>query len=111
MRLGKLTSIFTLAAAIPAFAGTISYTCAPKIGAVTCDYLNTTVAGGYDSTFTNANALIYIQYGTTFSTEPRGSLQAPPASTILLRTISTPPLSPLKPLPTGTRSRLPPWRL
>jgi len=32
---------------------------------VTCDYLNTTVAGGYDSTFTNANALIYIQYGAT----------------------------------------------
>jgi hypothetical protein len=46
----------------------IVYTCDPNVDAVqagTCNYLNTTVAGYYNSTFTNANANIYIQYGTT----------------------------------------------
>ena len=43
----------------------IQYTCDPNIGAATCTYLNTTVAGWYNATFTNANASIYIQYGTT----------------------------------------------
>ena len=46
-------------------AGTISYTCDPSVSAATCNYLNTTVAGLYSSTFTNANANIYITYGTT----------------------------------------------
>jgi len=46
-------------------AGTITYTCDPSIAAATCNYLNTTVAGNYSSTFTNANADIYITYGTT----------------------------------------------
>src|ERR1039458_8086396 len=35
------------------------------VAAATCNYLNTTVAGNYSSTFTNANANIYITYGTT----------------------------------------------
>lgn len=48
-----------------ASAGTISYTCDPSVAASTCNYLNTTVAGLYSSTFTNANASIYITYGTT----------------------------------------------
>jgi hypothetical protein len=48
-----------------ASAGTISYTCDPNVAASTCSYLNTVVAGQYSSTFTNANADIYIQYGTT----------------------------------------------
>jgi hypothetical protein len=48
-----------------ASAGTISYTCDPNVAATTCTYLNTTIAGEYSSTFTNANANIYIQYGTT----------------------------------------------
>jgi hypothetical protein len=39
------------------------YTCASNIATSTCNYLNTTVAGYYNSTFTNANANIYIQYG------------------------------------------------
>jgi len=43
----------------------ISYTCDPSVAAATCNYLNTTVAGLYSSTFTNANASIYITYGTT----------------------------------------------
>jgi hypothetical protein len=43
----------------------IVYTCDPTVAAATCTYLNTTVAGYYNSTFTNANANIYITYGTT----------------------------------------------
>ncbi len=46
----------------------IVYTCDPTIDAKvagTCAYLNTTVAGYYNDTFTNANANIYIKYGTT----------------------------------------------
>ena len=49
-------------------AGTITYTCDPNVDSVvagTCATLNTTIANLYDSTFTNANANIYIQYGTT----------------------------------------------
>lgn len=48
-----------------ASAGTISFTCDPSIGTATCDYLNTTVAGNYSSSFSNANANIYIQFGVT----------------------------------------------
>ena len=48
-----------------ASAGTITYTCDASVSAATCTYLNTTVAGMYSSTFTNANADIYITYGTT----------------------------------------------
>jgi hypothetical protein len=54
-----LTSSATLASA------GISYTCDPNVLASTCNFLNTTVAGLYGSTFTNANASVYIQYGTT----------------------------------------------
>ncbi|MGA2048805.1 MAG: hypothetical protein ABSG96_14000 [Terracidiphilus sp.] len=43
----------------------IVYTCDPSVAASTCNYLNTTVAGFYNSTFTNANGSVYIQYGTT----------------------------------------------
>ncbi len=46
-------------------AGTLSFTCDPGGAAATCDYLNTTIAGNYASAFTNVNANIYIQYGTT----------------------------------------------
>lgn len=50
---------------VRANAGTITYTCDPSVAAATCNYLNTTVAGNYSSTFTSANANIYITYGTT----------------------------------------------
>jgi hypothetical protein len=43
----------------------IVYTCATNVAASTCNYLNTTVAGYYNDTFTNANANIYVQYGST----------------------------------------------
>ncbi len=43
----------------------IVYTCAPNVAVATCNYLNTTVAAYYNDTFTNANANIYVQYGTT----------------------------------------------
>jgi hypothetical protein len=44
---------------------TVSYTCDPTVSASVCTTLNTTIAGLYNSTFTNADANIYIQYGTT----------------------------------------------
>ena len=43
----------------------IVYTCDVTISMSTCNYLNTTVAGYYNDTFTNANANIYIQLGNT----------------------------------------------
>jgi hypothetical protein len=43
----------------------LTYTCDPSVAADTCNYLNTTVAGFYTSTFTNVNANIYIEYGNT----------------------------------------------
>jgi hypothetical protein len=43
----------------------ITYTCDPTVSASVCTYLNTTVASYYNTTFTNANANIYIQFGTT----------------------------------------------
>ena len=46
----------------------ISYSCATNVDATlagTCNSLNTTIAGLYSSTFTNANASIYIEYGAT----------------------------------------------
>ena len=43
----------------------IVYVCDPGVATSTCNYLNTTVAGAYNGTFTNANATIYIMYGTT----------------------------------------------
>jgi hypothetical protein len=65
-----LGSALTLASTTPAFAAGISFTCAASIGAdfdpggsstSVCNYLNTTVAGLYNSTFTNANASVYIE--------------------------------------------------
>ncbi|HEY6448368.1 MAG TPA: choice-of-anchor D domain-containing protein [Acidobacteriaceae bacterium] len=43
----------------------IVYTCNANVPAATCTYLNTTVAGYYNSVFTNANANIYIEFGNT----------------------------------------------
>jgi hypothetical protein len=50
---------------VPATAGGISYTCNSNIGTSTCQYLNSTLSGLYAGVFTNANAQIYIQYGST----------------------------------------------
>lgn len=43
----------------------VSYTCDPTVSVSVCTTLNTTIANLYNNTFTNANADIYIQYGTT----------------------------------------------
>jgi PEP-CTERM motif-containing protein len=46
----------------------LTYTCDPSIDATqagTCTYLNTTIAGLYNSTFSNANGNIYIEMGIT----------------------------------------------
>jgi hypothetical protein len=59
-----LAAGLALSAALASASG-ISYVCAPGVAASTCNYLNTTVAGLYSSTFTNANADIYVQYGAT----------------------------------------------
>jgi hypothetical protein len=63
--LGLAISCVVLGSAVPAFAGTIDYTCAPGVASATCNYLNTTVAGMYSSTFTDASADVYVQYGAT----------------------------------------------
>lgn len=74
----NLTKALTLAVCL-AFgtalvnAGTITYTCDPSVPASTCNYLNTTVAGHYSSTFTNASANIYITYGTTGLAQSQGA--------------------------------------
>jgi PEP-CTERM motif len=60
-----LTSGAIFAAMLAHGNGVISYTCAADVAASTCNYLNTVIAGQYGSTFTNATASIYIQYGTT----------------------------------------------
>lgn len=58
--------IFALASsATLASASGLSFTCDPSVAAATCNYLNTTIASQYTSTFTNLNADIYITYGTT----------------------------------------------
>ena len=59
-----------MALAVPAFAGNVTFTCDSSIGAdfqpggsstAVCNYLNMVIAPEYDSTFTNANASIYIE--------------------------------------------------
>lgn len=64
----SLLAGLTFGAALSQASG-ISYTCAANIDALgpanTCTTLDTTIAGLYNSTFANANASIYIQYGTT----------------------------------------------
>jgi len=63
---GAVFLAFILSSSIPASAGLI-YTCnstgSDAISASVCNYLNSTIAGIYNSTFTNANADIYITYG------------------------------------------------
>ena len=57
-----------LAVSMPAFGTGITFTCAANIDTThtgTCATLNGTFAGLYRSTFTNANADIYISYGAT----------------------------------------------
>lgn len=48
-----------------ASASDLNYVCDPSIATSTCNYLNGVIAGEYDNTFTNVNASIYIQYGST----------------------------------------------
>jgi hypothetical protein len=48
-----------------ASADTVTFTCDPSVATATCNYLNTTVAANYTSTFSNVNADFYITYGTT----------------------------------------------
>jgi hypothetical protein len=63
-----LLGLVALGASLSAF-GSVQYTCDPTIPADgpvgLCSYLNTTIAGEFNSTFSNVNANIYIEYGTT----------------------------------------------
>jgi hypothetical protein len=60
-----LPILLLIACAIPASASGITYFCDPSIGSAECATLNTTITGQYDSTFSNANASIYVTYGNT----------------------------------------------
>lgn len=62
-RINRLAFI-VLSLAGPAFGG-LTYTCDPAVAASTCDYLNSTIAGLYNSTFGNIDANIYVQFGQT----------------------------------------------
>jgi hypothetical protein len=59
-------TLAALTATLPAFGG-ITYSCNSNIdtlsGTTACETLQTTIAGLYGSTFTNANASIFIQFG------------------------------------------------
>src|ERR1700735_2242822 len=60
-------AVFAGFSSVPAQAG-ITYVCAANVDATqagTCNYLNTVIAGLYSSAFSNANAIIFIQMGTT----------------------------------------------
>src|SRR6266700_2312777 len=53
-----------LSSTVPAFAEGLNFTCDASIDAAaagTCAYLNSTIKGLYSSTFTNANADIFIK--------------------------------------------------
>ena len=65
LHIAALTLALASSATMANAASLITYTCDPSVSAATCNYLNTTVAGQYGSTFTNASADIYITYGTT----------------------------------------------
>lgn len=65
---GAAFLILVLGQTVPVFATGLTFTCDPSIDqtqAGTCDYLNSAIAGLYNSTFSNVNANIYIEYGTT----------------------------------------------
>ena len=57
-----------ICASLPAFGSTILFACNGNVDTAhggTCATLNTTIAGLYSTTFTNANASIYLQMGNT----------------------------------------------
>jgi hypothetical protein len=57
--------VAALGASLPAFGGTVLFTCDPSVDTGTCTTLNGAIAALYSSTFTNANANIYIQMAGT----------------------------------------------
>jgi uncharacterized protein (TIGR03437 family) len=63
-----LRSIALIPALVLPSSASLSYTCDPNINAThagTCAYLNNTIAAIYNDTFTNVNASVYVQYGST----------------------------------------------
>lgn len=62
--LAVLVAFFFTSVGLSSAAG-ISYTCDPSIGTAECTTLNTTIAAQYSSTFSDANASIYITFGNT----------------------------------------------
>ena len=57
--------VFILAIGVARAIAQVNFICDPSVAASTCNYLNTTISGHYSFTFSNANANIYITYGTT----------------------------------------------
>ena len=82
-----LTKILAIAGAIllgsNAAHAALTYTCDPSISAAVCSYLNTTIAGLYNNTFTNVNADMYITYGDTGLASNKYPINSVPYSTYL----------------------------
>lgn len=65
---GRITVSFgalSLALLAGPASGGVTYTCDPSISSTACAYLNSTIAGLYNSTFTNVTASIYVKLGNT----------------------------------------------
>lgn len=60
-----IVTVLVLAVNATTARAAIAYTCNADVSAGTCSALNSTVAGLYNSTFSNATANIYIEYGAT----------------------------------------------
>jgi len=69
------------------------FTCDSTVPTSTCNYLNTTVAGYYNSVFTNANANIYIAFGSTNLGESDGYFNLVSYSKYVAAISKTSPLS------------------
>jgi len=74
----------------------VVYTCASNVPSSTCNYLNTTVAGYYNSIFTNANANIYVQFGATGLGGSLGYINLVPYSKYIAAVTKTSPKSSLQ---------------
>jgi hypothetical protein len=59
-----LPAVVAVAFILPVHAS-VSYSCGAGISTDVCSFLNVTIAGYYNNTFTNADAAIYIQLGST----------------------------------------------
>jgi PEP-CTERM motif len=78
---------FIFAATVPLHAS-ITYTCGTGISGGTCGTLNTTIADLYNSTFSNANASIFIALGTTGLGQNVQNIDSVPYSTFVSKLLA-----------------------